>query len=264
MSRTQLQLEIRQAGIVDRGAISDFFCGLSARTRYLRFFTSAPSLSARMLRLLAGGSDNIDVVIATERGAVIGHAMAVDALGPGGIRRADVGVVVTDDHQGRGVGSALILALTSRARARGVTTLVMDVLSENRQVLAMIARRWPEARHEHSRASVSVRTGLRASDPTVGPRSSDHTAGVKEPERARPAGTRCCVPGKIPVGHRSGRSLLSTSDRYPHLGPLGTKGVGEIGIVGTAAAIANAVFHATGVRVRDLPIRLDKLAGRLS
>jgi xanthine dehydrogenase YagR molybdenum-binding subunit len=41
--------------------------------------------------------------------------------------------------------------------------------------------------------------------------------------------------------------------------PLGCKGLGEIGIVGTAAAIANAVYHATGVRVRDLPITLDKL-----
>jgi xanthine dehydrogenase YagR molybdenum-binding subunit len=43
--------------------------------------------------------------------------------------------------------------------------------------------------------------------------------------------------------------------------PLGAKGIGEIGIVGTAAAIANAVFHATGVRVRALPIVPDKLLG---
>ena len=41
--------------------------------------------------------------------------------------------------------------------------------------------------------------------------------------------------------------------------PLGMKGVGEIGIVGVAAAVANAVHHATGKRVRDLPITLDKL-----
>jgi xanthine dehydrogenase YagR molybdenum-binding subunit len=43
------------------------------------------------------------------------------------------------------------------------------------------------------------------------------------------------------------------------INPLGTKGVGEIGIVGVAAAVANAVYHATGKRVRDLPITLDKL-----
>jgi xanthine dehydrogenase YagR molybdenum-binding subunit len=41
--------------------------------------------------------------------------------------------------------------------------------------------------------------------------------------------------------------------------PLGIKGLGEIGIIGVAAAISNAVFHATGKRVRDLPITLDKL-----
>ncbi|GAA3764872.1 xanthine dehydrogenase YagR molybdenum-binding subunit [Spinactinospora alkalitolerans] len=43
----------------------------------------------------------------------------------------------------------------------------------------------------------------------------------------------------------------------PHVNPMGAKGIGEIGIVGTAAAVANAAHHATGVRVRDLPITLD-------
>ena len=45
----------------------------------------------------------------------------------------------------------------------------------------------------------------------------------------------------------------------PHVNPLGAKGIGEIGITGVGAAIANAVYHATGKRVRDLPITLDKL-----
>jgi len=40
---------------------------------------------------------------------------------------------------------------------------------------------------------------------------------------------------------------------------LGAKGVGEIGITGVAAAIANAIYHATGKRIRDLPITPDKL-----
>jgi xanthine dehydrogenase YagR molybdenum-binding subunit len=41
--------------------------------------------------------------------------------------------------------------------------------------------------------------------------------------------------------------------------PIGCRGIGEIGITGTAAAVANAVYHATGKRVRDLPITIDKL-----
>ncbi|MEU4833690.1 xanthine dehydrogenase family protein molybdopterin-binding subunit [Streptosporangium sp. NPDC023615] len=43
------------------------------------------------------------------------------------------------------------------------------------------------------------------------------------------------------------------------LNPVGTKGIGEVGIVGAAAAIANAVFHATGSRLRDLPITPDRV-----
>ena len=45
----------------------------------------------------------------------------------------------------------------------------------------------------------------------------------------------------------------------PRSGEHSKIGIGEIGIVGTATAIANAVYHATGIRVRDLPITLDKL-----
>jgi xanthine dehydrogenase YagR molybdenum-binding subunit len=44
----------------------------------------------------------------------------------------------------------------------------------------------------------------------------------------------------------------------PHVNAMGSKGIGEIGIVGTAAAIANAAHHATGIRIRDLPLTADK------
>jgi xanthine dehydrogenase YagR molybdenum-binding subunit len=53
--------------------------------------------------------------------------------------------------------------------------------------------------------------------------------------------------------------VIFVEEKDDIINPLGVKGVGEIGIVGTAAAIANAVFHATGKRVRDLPITIDKL-----
>jgi xanthine dehydrogenase YagR molybdenum-binding subunit len=43
--------------------------------------------------------------------------------------------------------------------------------------------------------------------------------------------------------------------------PVGARGIGEIGITGVAPAVANAVYHATGVRVRDLPVTPDKLLG---
>jgi len=53
--------------------------------------------------------------------------------------------------------------------------------------------------------------------------------------------------------------VIFVEEKDDEINPLGVKGVGEIGIVGVAAAVANAVYHATGKRVRDLPITLDKL-----
>ena len=50
--------------------------------------------------------------------------------------------------------------------------------------------------------------------------------------------------------------FVGDPDRF---NPIGTKGLGEVGLVRVAAAIANAVYHATGRRIRSLPITLDKL-----
>jgi len=64
----------------------------------------------------------------------------------------------------------------------------------------------------------------------------------------------------IPVNADIGDiEVIFVHEEDPVVNPLGVKGIGEIGIVGTAAAVANAIFHATGKRVRKLPITPDKL-----
>ncbi|MDB5762933.1 MAG: acylaldehyde oxidase, partial [Herminiimonas sp.] len=64
----------------------------------------------------------------------------------------------------------------------------------------------------------------------------------------------------VPVNADVGEIDISFVDEAdPHINALGAKGIGEIGITGVGAAIANAVFHATGRRIRNLPITLDKL-----
>jgi xanthine dehydrogenase YagR molybdenum-binding subunit len=64
----------------------------------------------------------------------------------------------------------------------------------------------------------------------------------------------------VPVNADVGTIDVSfVGDPDPYVNPIGAKGAGEIGITGVAASIANAVYHATGTRVRDLPIRIERL-----
>jgi xanthine dehydrogenase YagR molybdenum-binding subunit len=64
----------------------------------------------------------------------------------------------------------------------------------------------------------------------------------------------------VPVNADIGKIDVTVVDEADsHVNSLGAKGIGEIGITGVSAAIANAVYHATGCRVRDLPITLDKV-----
>jgi xanthine dehydrogenase YagR molybdenum-binding subunit len=64
----------------------------------------------------------------------------------------------------------------------------------------------------------------------------------------------------VPVNADIGAiDIVVVPEQDAQINPLGAKGIGEIGITGVAAAIANAVYHATGKRVRDLPITLDKV-----
>ena len=64
----------------------------------------------------------------------------------------------------------------------------------------------------------------------------------------------------VPVNADAPRVEVEFVEEYdPYINALGVKGIGELGMVGAAAAIANAIFHATGKRIRSLPISPDKL-----
>lgn len=68
------------------------------------------------------------------------------------------------------------------------------------------------------------------------------------------AGYEVPVHGDIPH-----QEVILLEDIDPTMSPMKAKGIGELGIVGVAAAVANAVYNATGIRVRDYPVTLDKL-----
>ena len=143
---------IRPVRPEDLAELGGFFAGLSVVSRYLRFFAPVTPTHG-LLDLLAGRPANIDAIVAVADGVIVGHAMAAD-LRSG--RATDIGVVVADAWQRRGVGAALMRALIARARARGVTSLAMDVLPGNRRVLAMILAHWPDAAVGRNPDSIDV------------------------------------------------------------------------------------------------------------
>jgi hypothetical protein len=91
----------------------------------------------------------------------------------------------------------------------------------------------------------------------MGARSDEVGAGASRPGRGLDA---------VRPDQRRRQALLSSSrevllvpETDDWVNPLGVKCLGELGNVGLNAAVANAVFHATGKRVRDLPVRIEKL-----
>jgi predicted N-acetyltransferase YhbS len=153
-------VQIRTAAAADCEAIKSFVAGLSVRSRFLRFFTPAAPPSSAVLRRMCGAAPTTDVLVATLGEEVVGHGMAVDAVGPDGRATTDLGLVVTDRWQNRGLGSEMFRSLTERASARGVRAAVMDVLPENGPMLAIISRHWADAGYEFSDGSVIVRVSL--------------------------------------------------------------------------------------------------------
>jgi xanthine dehydrogenase YagR molybdenum-binding subunit len=68
------------------------------------------------------------------------------------------------------------------------------------------------------------------------------------------------VPVHADIPHQE---VIFLDETDPTTSPMKAKGVGELGICGVAAAVANAVYHATGVRVRNYPVTLDKFIDKL-
>jgi GNAT superfamily N-acetyltransferase len=185
---------LRPAGAADTDALRVFLTGLSLRTRYLRFFAGVLPVTPAFLRRMSGitaGGDLVDALVVTQDSAgqqvVIGHGMATDTRDDAGRPVTELAVVVADDQRGRGAGSALIRTLTVRAQARGATTLLLDVLAENREMLGLVAHYFPGAGYHRSGPYLAIRVPLPAPFPDPIPALPEEQPG--EPSIARPGDT---------------------------------------------------------------------------
>jgi GNAT superfamily N-acetyltransferase len=156
---------VREAGLGDADAVCQFICDLSSQSRYLRFFASVAPPSSALLRALCG-STGADILVVTDPGGrVIAHGMAADDPVPASFASvpgtdevaSNIGLVVADHWQERGLGTLLLSALVGRAARRGVRSLVLDILPDNRRMLGIIARRWPDAPRQHTPDAIVVR-----------------------------------------------------------------------------------------------------------
>jgi GNAT superfamily N-acetyltransferase len=136
----QTQVGIRPATGADADALRAFLAGLSPSTQYLRFFTGLGSVSPGLVRDLIAVTSCQHVLLAVIGSEVVGHAMATT-------NRAgllELGVVVADGHQRRGIGNGMVRALLHHAVLAGARRLHLDVLCENRRVLDWIRRDLPD------------------------------------------------------------------------------------------------------------------------
>ncbi len=187
-----------------------------------------------------------------------------------------------DDRRERGVGRPRRVPAGARQarrrRARGRRRCAQRPVRRSRRLLVPRVRRrvrGGRGRRGHRRGEgVAARRRLRVrQDPQPAHRAqpADRRAGVgdrdgarrdhaaRPPQRARDV-TRDLADYHVPVSADVPYiDVILVDERDPFVNALGVKGLGEIGTCGATAAIANAIWHATGRRVRDLPITLDKL-----
>ncbi|MEV2267952.1 GNAT family N-acetyltransferase [Nonomuraea africana] len=151
-AESMIGTQIRPAGPYDEERIRRFLVGLSLQTQTLRFFTGISSPKAGLVRALLAVDGRRDAIVAERDGEIIGHAMSYRS----GLADVEIAIVVTDEWQGRGLGRKLIATILGRAACAGATTVGMDVLGENRRVLRLIRRIWPDARMKVSSGCVEV------------------------------------------------------------------------------------------------------------
>ncbi|HTE72308.1 MAG TPA: GNAT family N-acetyltransferase [Actinomycetes bacterium] len=129
-----LRTQVRPAGPGDAAALHDLLAGLSPESGYRRFLVGVGAPSARMVAALLRRDPTHGAWVCTAGGRLVGHAIwgADDGA-------AELGVVVTDAWQRRGVGRSLTAAAATEARAHGLSDVRMHVHARNRSLVRRLS-----------------------------------------------------------------------------------------------------------------------------
>ena len=133
--RDGTELEVRPIRPTDKGGLRDAFERMSPESRYRRFFSPVKELSDRDLAYLTEvDHHDHEALVAIAPGVGI---VAVARFVRADEGRAEASIAVTDDWQGRGIGTGLLELLAERAREEGITHFVALVLADNRDALEL-------------------------------------------------------------------------------------------------------------------------------
>lgn len=133
-------VRIRQVRPGDVQALARAYAKLSEESRYRRFFMAMPELSEPMLHAAVQVDENHEALVALPMmsGEIVGVCRYVRL--PDRPDTADLAVTVADAWQGRGVGSAVLARLSALALETGIAYFQVEILAENRAVLAMLPK----------------------------------------------------------------------------------------------------------------------------
>jgi GNAT superfamily N-acetyltransferase len=129
------QIQVRPAAPTDAAALSVLVGGLSRRSALHRFFAGVGTPSPRMVAALLRRDDDHGAWVAARGDRLVGHAI----WGRDG-DAAELGVLVADPVQGRGLGRALLAPALDEAAARGLTRVRLHVHMENTRLLRRLSR----------------------------------------------------------------------------------------------------------------------------
>lgn len=146
-------VRIRAARPTDRAALVRLLRALSDESVYRRFQTAlGPAPRPVVLDALLPEGPQGSAVLAYDGTVVVGHGVWRRA---GTLPVAEIGLVVADSHQGRGIGTAMAEALLADLAARGVGRVEVFATATNEAVARMVARRAPDAERERDGATLT-------------------------------------------------------------------------------------------------------------
>jgi xanthine dehydrogenase YagR molybdenum-binding subunit len=285
------------SGVMEIGAHD---MGQGAWTALAQIAADSLGLEIDQVEFRSGTSDLPDAGIAGGSAHTATAGMAIHAAGADAIARladlamgdersplfgaGNAGVIARDgrllrrDDGSRGEGYGDILVRAGRTEIDGRGTSAADPAAQSHYAMHAHGAVFAEVKVDPDLGQIRVArlVGAFAAGRVINPRLvrsqyyggmiwgvsfALHEHAVMEPRSGRVmnpnlAGYHVPVNADVPS-----LEAILVEEHDPYVNALGIKGVGEIGITGTAGAIANAVWHATGVRVREFPITLDRLIG---